>query len=84
MVMITKTITIGIYLSDYGKVQERGFKELAKMVVDHDRGIFKDEPIIYKSLRLPASVVEEIAKQAYEIDKSIVEYTAGVLHSLVN
>lgn len=82
--MLTKTITIGIYLSDYGKVQERGFKKLAKMVVNHDRGVFKDEPIIYKSLRLPASVVEELTRQAYELDKSIVAYTAGVLHSLVN
>ncbi len=80
----TKTITIGIYLSDYGKVQKGGFKKLAKMVGDHDRGTFTDETIIYKSLRLPASVVEELARQAYEIDKSIVAYTAGVLHSLVN
>jgi len=81
----TKTVTIGIYLSDYEKLENIDLKELLVSAIreGQDHYIFTGNTYIYKSLRLPVDVAEEITKQAYLKDKSIVAYTAGLLHAII-
>lgn len=80
----SKTLSIGIYLSDTQGLTVEMVQELLRLAVygDYHYQVLSDL-VLYKAMRVDIDTAARLAKRAKEADLSIASYTAACINYLL-
>lgn len=83
--MKSRVVTVGVYLNDYEKVENMGFKEAIRMILCTKGDVCRVniEPMLYKAIRVPVEWSVALKTLAEKEEMTVVSYTAGRFYYLV-